>query len=93
VENDYVEYIPVKKLTKRQREVLTILSSGEELVFEKGAGWWLGLDRVGGKLPITLLRHMTIRADDYSSSVQRYTINETGRKSLTDNCLYLIRKK
>lgn len=66
------------KLTKRQREVLTIMSdesraeSERELIWAKGGGWWLGDERVGAKtahylLRLVLIKHVYGTRDEYEA--------------------------
>lgn len=71
-------------LTKRQREVLTKMrDEDEELVYERGEAW-VGDERTSAAVVFALLRLMAIRMDQQSTvgGVERYTINETGRKLL-----------
>jgi hypothetical protein len=57
-----------------------------ELVYEQGAGGWLGLDRVSPRTVFALLRACAVRAEHRDGdALERYTINETG--------LALIRRK
>ena len=75
-------------LSLRQREILAQMhkqadSDDGELVYERGVGY-LGLDRVGGRTVFALLRFCAISLEPYSEigEVERYRINETGRKLL-----------
>lgn len=71
-------------LTTKQRHILTRLrDEDEELVYERGIGF-VGLEPVGRACVFGLLRLAAIRLDQYSKvgQVERYTINETGRKLL-----------
>ena len=72
------------RLTKRQREVLTVMrETGEELVYEPGGGWWFGEGRTNGKLGIRLLRLMLIAlTQDSHDAFQMFVINEAGRRAL-----------
>lgn len=72
----------MKKLTAKQRFVLNkLLNEEEELVYEEGAGWWIGEDRTNGKLANSLLRACLI-SDCSFGSVLRFSINQTGRNAL-----------
>ena len=74
----------LQMLTKRQREVLTIMrDKDEELVYEKGRGY-LGYSPVSPGTVMQLLRLAAIRMEDGAEvgKFERYTINETGRKIL-----------
>lgn len=80
-------------LTKRQREVLTIMRDNRhtddgELVYERGRGY-LGLEPVAPRTLYALLRLCAIDLDtpqnDIGRGVERYTINETGEALLTAN--------
>lgn len=83
-------------LTKRERWVLLRMIAieaapegdyGADLIFSKGGGWWLALDRVSAKVAWSLVRRAyvtlelgTSHADDYRS----YTINADGRNAVQD---------
>lgn len=50
-----------------------------ELVYEQGAGWWLGLDRVSGSASQWLIRHVLISRDsEPSAALERWKLNEHG---------------
>lgn len=77
------------KLTKRQREVLTILRDGPEgdgvlLTWEKGGGWWIGLERTSGALAKWLIQNMLISEEDGSrpGAYEVYGINGSGERAL-----------
>lgn len=72
------------KLTRVQRRVLTIMrDDDQELVYSRGGGWWLDLERTNGKLGLGLLRLMLISPDSWASDdYQCYWINESGRRAL-----------
>ncbi len=81
--------IPHAPLTKRQREVLETMADYPfnfrgELVYEQGAGGWLGYDRVAARTVFALLRACAISLESGSvigdGRVERYRINETGRQ-------------
>ena len=90
------EMLPVR-ITPRMVAVLHQMATAEavvdpdpaepdptELVYERGAGWWLGLDRIAPGLARALLQAVALRkAQDSRVGVfERYTINETGRRVL-----------
>lgn len=87
-EEDYVRELLRKHNiapTQRQLEILAEMQKGEELVFEKGAGWWLGTARIHGRTIVALQRLMSISMDQYSTAaMERYHINETGKKLLSE---------
>lgn len=77
-------------LTRRQREILTLMRDGRgddaELVYERGRGC-VGVERVSGRTVFALLRAAAISADGFSGGpgdFERYTINETGRGLLEE---------
>lgn len=74
--------IQIKKISKKQLEVLSKLKDGAEIVFEKGAGWWIEEDRTNGKLVREFLKMCVLRECDYGGILIRYTINETGLNAL-----------
>lgn len=68
-------------LTKRQRELLEILKGGDEaLVYDKGAGWWVGLERTSGRTAYWFIRNMLVSEDSYSED--HFYINRTGTEAL-----------
>jgi hypothetical protein len=73
----------MKNLTPRQKDILAKLASDKELTWAKGGGWWLNLERVGGKTVAALLRGCALR-ESYNENDKYliYEINETGRKAL-----------
>jgi hypothetical protein len=81
--------IPHAPLTRRQCEVLEIMAADPdgddgELVYESGAGGWIGLDRVAPRTVFALIRACAISLEGGGlggdGSVERYRINETGRQ-------------
>ena len=82
--------LPTIRVTARMVKVLQAMANGAldddecELVYERGAGWWLGLERVGNTAGTRLLQACAIRAesDNRIGEFERYTINETGRQIL-----------
>ena len=57
----------------------------EELVFEVGAGWWVGLRRTSGRVAFELMRYALIRQTDFGGGrLERHVINEEGRMILDD---------
>ena len=75
-------------LSLQQRSILLKMRDCDgtddgELVYEHGVGY-LGLDRVGGRTVFALLRFCAISLEPFSKigEVERYRINETGRKLL-----------
>ena len=79
------------KLSIAQRKVLLKMKEGEELINEKGAGWWIGLRRTNGRLVYNLLRMCAISQDTFSKdNYQIFNINETGRKLLEDKMPHYI---
>ena len=69
------------KLTRKQRSALADLADGDDLVFEQGAGWWIGERRTNGQLGLSLVS-LALVSKDSSSGIDRYEINETGRRAL-----------
>lgn len=81
------------KLTDRQRKALEFLRDDEEygdMVYEPGAGWWLGICKTNGKLALNLIRLCLISREQYSYSnrYERWTINEAGRRVLNGQLAY-----
>jgi len=77
-----------KPLTKAQADVLRVMQkTGEELVYSAGVGY-VGLRQVSRSVVMGLLQKCALRADQFSDidrgDVERYTINETGRKLLEE---------
>lgn len=70
------------KLTKTQINVLQRLANDEDLVYEKGAGWWFGNERTNGQLAQFLIRNILVSCDDFGKQVEHYSINESGRLAL-----------
>ena len=72
------------ELTKRQRYVLEQMMTGEELVRAVPGGWWLDTEQIGGAVGWKLLRYCLISATSMPDDMERYSINEEGRKVLAD---------
>jgi hypothetical protein len=74
------------KLTRGEREVLQRLHNQTriDIVYEKGAGWWLGNRRLSSKLAKSLLQKCLIRADSMNSPgvFERYIISPSGERAL-----------
>jgi hypothetical protein len=73
------------KLTRAQRRVLKSLAENEDidLAFDKGGGWWIGDEQTNGKLATALIRMVLVRKDGHTSGdMERYTINDSGRRAL-----------
>ena len=74
------------ELTPRAREVLRKMRAGnEELIYSRGSGY-VGIERVSRQTLFVLLRAMAISMDQFSEvgGVERYSINETGERLLTE---------
>lgn len=72
-------------LTKGMEKVLRIMDTEEEeLVFEKGAGWWVGEHKTSGKVGLRLLRFCLVKEDGFPGQMLRLYINGDGKKALTD---------
>lgn len=73
-----------KWLTRGMERVLReMLVHHEELVYEPGAGWWIGERQTSGAVAFRLLRLVLVReCMDSHESFQRFEINEDGRKIL-----------
>ncbi len=81
--------IPHAPLTRRQRDLLEVMAADPdgddgELVYERGAGGWLGLERVAPRTVFALLRACAISLGGGGMGgdgrLERYRINETGRQ-------------
>lgn len=71
-------------LTKRQREILTIMrDQDEELVYERGVGY-IFESPVAARTVFALLRlcAISLQSDSEPGGFERYRINGTGRKLL-----------
>ena len=82
--NDH-DLIQVGKAGKRQLAILKIMNEqDEELVWEKGAGWWIGLEQTSGKTVKALIQFtcISLAQDSNKDDFQRYQINSTGQKTL-----------
>lgn len=83
------------KLTKRQREILTLMCDNDveyddsEIVREGGVAY-LGLERISIRIVNQLLLLCAISLDQHSEigKCERYHINETGRKLLSGTMRY-----
>ena len=77
-----------KYLTKRMYEVLKALADDVEtdLVWEKGAGWWIGFHRTHGKTALALVRLCLVNEDSIArdGTYCRYDINEHGEAAIKD---------
>jgi len=74
------------RLTNRQRKILEGLASDddEKDLVQEGRQVWFGDSRTNAQMIFFLLRHVLISQDESSPGVYRYTINEWGRRALTD---------
>jgi hypothetical protein len=74
------------KLTKMGRRILMTLNEHPDdfdLVYEEGAGWWLGNERVSGKAVWCLIRDCLISRDnDPDAELERWSINQSGCRAL-----------
>lgn len=79
------------KLTKRQKEVLSIIQYNDENdIMCDGKEVWVGWEQSNWKLVLNLLRLCVISKDSYSSgSTERFHINETGKKALEQGYIEL----
>lgn len=70
-------------LTKRQREILTVMrDTEEELVYERGQGY-VGDSPVAARTVFALFRLCAVRnVSDTKGGLERYVINETGTRLL-----------
>lgn len=73
------------KLTKRQREILDRMATGEEFM-ECGLEVWIGDDdRTSHKVLFTFLRNCLVSEDNVQGSDCRYYhVNEWGLRALAD---------
>lgn len=70
-------------LTKRQREVLTIMAEADEEIVSEGWDAWIGFRRTSVALIYSLLRLCAISESSFSGETYHiYTINSTGRELL-----------
>lgn len=72
-------------LTKTQKTILQRMANGDELTWEKGAGWWIEDDKTNGKLVMRFLRHCLISEDQFTEGDEKYkrfSINGTGKEAL-----------
>lgn len=77
----------VKLLNAMAQESLGVY--GPELVFEKGAGWWIGCYRTSGLLARQLIQLclISLESDSRPGEYERWVINEEGREMLV-NTMY-----
>jgi len=73
------------RLTKGERRLLQkMVDEEEELVFERGGGWWCGLKRTSGRLAWSLIQKMLISESQYSGEgMGHWAINGAGRLALS----------
>lgn len=66
-------------LTKGEKMVLDEMSKDVELVQAIPGGWWLGNDRISGRIGWSLLRKMLVREySDSTEEMRRYYLPRTG---------------
>lgn len=75
------------KLTRQQRKALEFLRDDKEygdMVYEPGAGWWLGINKTNGKLALGLIRLCLVSKEQYNNSdrYECWIINESGKRAL-----------
>lgn len=59
--------------------------TGEQLTLGVPGGWWLGSDRVDGRVCWRLIRHCLISQDgDMNGGIQYWRVNEEGREVIAD---------
>lgn len=82
------------KLTKRQISVLEFLRDNNEsdMVYDKGAGWWIGNERTNGKLALGLIRLCLVVQSQGNNmgEFSRWGINESGRRALRNQPPYCL---
>lgn len=76
--NYKAELIPIRNLTSRESDVLKRMIDGEELVFSKGAGWYIGENKTSGRLVNNLLRYVSITEDWLARAGFQKSLRETG---------------
>lgn len=72
-------------LTKGERRLLEKLEAGEELTYDKGAGWWIGNRRTSGELVWRLHMNIWVSIDNmcnHNDDYRIYHINQRGREAL-----------
>ncbi len=79
---------PAVPLPKGLRHFLTRIAASEdgELVYEKGAGWWIGTEKVHGKWPrmaISLVL-VTLSSGPAGEYPERWVLNEDGTGLISD---------
>ncbi len=75
------------RVTTAERNLLIRIRDSEdgELVYEKGAGWWVGYDRVSAQVVHGLLNKVLIRDTDNTAGVlEIYELNEEGEQAAVD---------
>lgn len=77
-----------KHLTSDMHRVLSKMLAVEhddELTHATPGGWWLGDDQINGRTCYRLLRLCLLRrTQDSTEAYERYTLNEEGRRVLSD---------
>lgn len=71
----------------RRLLVRILASEDRELVYERGAGWWVGDEQVGGRWARLAIVLVLLGTDSYSpagSGLERWHVNEEGRRALED---------
>lgn len=76
-------------ITKRQLEILRIMrdkadDEDGELVYDRGTGY-IGNEPVAARTVFALLRLRAISACQCGSGIERYCINETGKRLLDES--------
>jgi hypothetical protein len=72
------------KLTNKQRDALEQLANGAELTEAHPGGWWIGNNRISGRVGMFLLRYCLIRKIYDDTEVKGYIIGEDGTGVLND---------
>lgn len=70
----------------RRIQAVSEEDGGQELVYERGAGWWVGLDRTSGRAPRQAIQLVLLHleGDGRVGDFERWTLNEDGRRVLED---------
>lgn len=85
------DFLPVKKITPRQRQILQLLKDGEELVYEKRGGCWVDLEKTNTRLLEQLIRYCCVSQDSIDKDVEHWSINETGEMTLREGMFFIHR--